>query len=161
MPARLIRYQKDLPQLTKKERWRQRIQHAPSPGAKALQMEELAYWSLPCWLVTAVIVPSVPSVSVAPPAVKYSAVALPARPSLPGEIDHSPGSTICAPVLSRRKSWKRPVTGSKAAIIPLPKLPTRMLWVYGPKSLGAIAIPHGASRKLPCSNCSSFFPLGE
>lgn len=77
-------------------------------------------------------------------------VELPALASLPGEMPQTPGMETMLPDVSRRKSCNAPVTGLNASIQPLPKLPIRMLWLYGPKIAGRYCHPQGALNQSPC-----------
>src|SRR5262245_6511792 len=105
------------------------------------------------------IEPNRPWVSSSGPAAKYRAFVSPADLPLPKVIPHRPSITIGLPVSSL--SWPRnwPVSALKALILPLPKLPTRSALLKGPKSLGAMASPHGALRWLPLSIRSCSWPL--
>ena len=62
-----------------------------------------------------------------------------------------PTSTIGLPLASRSTPRKACVVGSKASIMPLPRLPTRRSPENWPKPAGAIATPQGAESVPPAA----------
>src|SRR5260370_22986644 len=114
-----------------------------SPGATVAACVERA--SVKPAVVTAdpgTSVANKPLVCVLPPAVKYRVFGSPVPPS-PNTMSHKPGFPIDLFALSC--TWPRnfPV-GSKASIVPSPKLPTRMAFENIPNAAGVATTPQGA-----------------
>src|ERR1700737_1970351 len=115
----------------------------------------------PCSFGSGVNVPNSPFFSLSGPAVKYKVVAGALLLSFPNTSAHSPSIfTGCLLFCCNSSPMNLPVNGLKASIQPLRKFPTRRVWLNSPKFPGARVIPHGASKKEPCSNRPSSLPSG-
>src|SRR6266566_8526161 len=99
------------------------------------------------------------------PAVKNNVVAGPdpflaGSESPPNAIIQSPSMTMTESSGFLRKSMNLPVKPLNAAILPLPKLPTRMELLYSPKSRGVHTTPQGEFIHGPCSRWPISLPEG-
>src|SRR5437879_9048230 len=97
-----------------------------------------------------VMVPKSPSCSPLMPAVKNRVLAGPAAPSLPKVRDQSPSMVRMESsgfLTKPMNLWVKPL---KAAIQPLPKLPTRMALLNSPKSRVVQTMPQGELNQSPC-----------
>src|SRR5262249_13106964 len=108
-----------------------------------------------------VMVPKIPCEPLLGPAVKYSVVDGPARPSLPNESAHRPSILTGLPLAIRRGpcGFQCPFDfRTEAFIFPLPKFPTSQSPLTLPNADGAIAKPHGASSAPLVATRPSRFP---